>query len=333
MGNLTLDERGYIEIALTLDIPIVDIAAHLKRHRSTIYREIKRNSYQVGEKAQVTDYPYTAINANNLAHIRKIQTGSKSKFTKGLIEQLTYYLNLKLSPEQIVHGVPKINVCVGTIYNWIYKNILPFSKKNLRHKGKRYKERGTGKVLKPTDSHWFKERSLDRRSVSCNHRTEFGHWEADSVLSGRDGKGALATFVERKTRKYKTYKMPNQTSLSMFKAMKKLLLEFPGAIKSITCDRGSEFTNPEYVTKLEKKGIPIFFAKPYAPYERGSNENHNGLLREYYPKGTNFSLVTQKELNKAVTAINSRPRKVLHWQTANGCFDLEFNVLSQNTKK
>lgn len=328
MGHLTLDERGYIEIALTIDTPIAQIAEHLGRHRSTIYREIKRNSYKQGKRSQVTAYPYTASNANNLAIIRKKKTGSKSKFTKGLIERITHYLTLKFSPEQIVYGVPRINVSVGTIYNWIYKRVLPFDKKSLRHKGKRYKERVTGKFLRQPDSEWFKKRSLDRRSFSCNHRIEFGHWEADSVLSSREGKGALATFVERKTRKYKTYKMADQTSLSMFEAMKKLLLEFPDAVKSITCDRGSEFTNPTYVSKLEKKGVSIFFAKPYAPYERGSNENHNGLLREYYPKGTNFSLVSQKELNKAVLGINTRPRKVLQWQTANECFEQEMAVLS-----
>lgn len=330
MGHLTLDERGYIEVALMITTPIDEIAKHLGRHRSTIYREIKRNGYQQGEKAQVTDYPYSAINANNLARIRKKKTGSKSKFTKRLIERITYYLRLKLSPEQIVHGIPKIGVSVGTIYNWIYKRILPFSRKKLRHKGKRYKKYTSGKVLRQPDSEWFKERSLDRRPISCNHRTEFGHWEADSVLSSREGKSALATFVERKTRKYKSYKVKDQTSHSMFVAMKKLASEFPGTIRSITCDRGSEFTNQEYVAKLEKRGIAIYFAKPHSPYERGSNENHNGLLREYYPKGTNFDQVTQKELNKAILAINSRPRKVLHWKSANDCFNLELASLSQN---
>lgn len=329
MGHLTLDERGYIEIALTIETPIAEIAEHLGRHRSTIYREIERNGYQRGEKSQVADYPYTATNANNLAILRKKKTGSKSKFTKGLIERITHYLNLRLSPEQIACGVPGIKVCVGTIYNWIYKKILPFNKKNLRHKGRKYKERPTGTILRRQDSDWFKERALDRRSVACNHRTEFGHWEADSVLPSRTGENALATFVERKTRKYKTYKMKDQTSHAMFEAMKKLILEFPGAVKSITCDRGSEFTNPKYVSYLEKKGFPIYFAKPYAPYERGSNENHNGLLREYYPKGTNFESVTQKALNQAVLAINSRPRKVLNWKSANDCFASETALLSQ----
>lgn len=326
MTQLTFEERGYIEIALTTDTTIAQIALNLGRHRSTIYREIKRNGYKQGQSAQVTDYPYIAINANNLAILRKKKTGSKSKFTKKLIERLTHYLNLKFSPQQIVYGVPKIGVCVGTIYNWIYKSILPFDKKNLRHKGKRYKKRTTGTVLRRPDSDWFKERAIDRRLSICNDRTEFGHWEADSVLSSRQSNSTLATFVERKTRKYRTYKMNDQTSYSMYQAMKKLIVDFPAAVKSITCDRGSEFTNQEYVSKLEKEGISIYFAQPYAPYERGSNENHNGLLREYYPKGTNFTTVTQKELNKAVLGINTRPRKVLNWQTADSYFSQELSL-------
>jgi len=116
----------------------------------------------------------------------------------------------------------------------------------------------------------------------------------------------------------------------MFKAMKQLLSDFSDAIKSITCDRGSEFINQDYVSKLEKRGVSIYFANPHAPYERGSNENHNGLLREYYPKGTNFDYVTQKELNKAVSAINSRPRKILQWSTAEACFKQELSFISLN---
>jgi len=108
MAHLTLDERGYIEFALMIGTPITQIAKHLGRHRSTVYREIKRNGYEMGPNAQVTDYPYIATNANNLAILRKQKTGSKSKFTKGLIEKITHYLKLKLSPEQIVHGVPNI---------------------------------------------------------------------------------------------------------------------------------------------------------------------------------------------------------------------------------
>lgn len=260
-----------------------------------------------------------------MAILCKKKTGSKSKCTKKLIERITHYLNLKFSPEQIVYGVPKMGICVGTIYNWIYKKVLPFDKKYLRHKGKRYKERTTGQLLRRPDSDWFKERAIDSRSSICNDRTEFGHWEADSVLSSRQSNSTLATFVERKTRKYKTYKMNDQTSYSMYQAIKKLIRDFPAAIKSITCDRGTEFINKEYVSKLEKKGILIYFANPYAPYERGSNENHNGLLREYYPKGTNFTSVSQKELNKAVSGINTRPRKVLKWKTADFYFSQEIS--------
>jgi len=97
----------------------------------------------------------------------------------------------------------------------------------------------------------------------------------------------------------------------------------------VTCDRGSEFTSPKYVALLEKESVEIYMAHPYSPHERGSNENHNGLLREYFPKGTDFKQVSQDELNQATEAINQRPRKVLNWQTANQQFAIEssrFNV-------
>lgn len=141
MAHLTLDERGYIEFALMIGTPIAHIAKHLGRHRSTVYCEIKRNGYEMGPNAQVTDYPYIATNANNLAILRKQKTGSKSKFTKGLIEKITHYLKLKFFPEQIVHGVPNIKVSVGTIYNWIYNGILPFNKKIYASKEKDTRKR------------------------------------------------------------------------------------------------------------------------------------------------------------------------------------------------
>ncbi len=296
MKQLTLKERNYIEFALTLDTPISKIALHLGRDRSTIYREIKRNSMPKGKKSTLAQYPYQATSANNCAKLRKRKVVTKTKATKGLIKRILHYLNLKFSPEQIVHGAPNINVSVGTIYNWIDKQIIPFDKKKLRLKGKRVRKRKeAGRLLSRPDSSWFIQHSIDNRPIECKHRIEFGHWEADSVLSRRGSNAAIATFIERKTRQYLAFKMPDKTSHSMYQAIKRLIKLYPSAIKSITCDRGTEFINQTYVAKLEKKGIKIYIAHAYSPQERGSNENHNGLLREYFPKGVDFQNVSQKE--------------------------------------
>ena len=97
-------------------------------------------------------------------------------------------------------------------------------------------------------------------------------------------------------------------------------------VHSVTCDRGTEFTSPHYVALLEQENIDIYMAHPYSPHERGSNENHNGLLREYFPKGTDLSKVSQNDLNQATEEISNRSRKVLNWQSVNQQFTIEFYI-------
>lgn len=323
MGHLTAEERGAIEYGLEKGHKIREIALDLNRHPSTIYREIKRNSMAQGKQAVYGVYPYRAMNAGNLATLRRQASQKPSKATPHLIYVITTYLENKWSPEQIANGLPNINVTTKTIYNWIYTKIIPFDIKKLRRRGKNYKPKFKGKVLNRPDSDWFLQHSIDLRPDEVNQRELFGHWEADSVLSGRNGSGAVASFVERKTRKYVTYKMESKTSEYMYLAFQQLLTDFEGCVHSVTCDRGTEFINQKYVYLLEREGIDIYIAHAYSPHERGSNENHNGLLREYFPKGTNFSKISQKELNKATESINQRPRKVLNWQTANNQLSVE----------
>ena len=240
-------------------------------------------------------------------------------------------MNLKYSPEQISFGVKSVPVSTNTIYNWIYSGVINFSPKNLRTKGKRRRTRSCGNVLKRPDSSYYEDRTIHDRSELINNRMEFGHWEADTVLSGRETNVCLATFVERKTRQYIAIKMPKKDSRSMMLAIKKLIEKYPtGAVKSITCDRGVEFVHQFNIGILEDTfGTKIYYAHPYSPYERGSNENHNGLLREYYPKPTAFNKITQEHLDNSVNAINSRPRKTLNWKSANYRFSLELKKLNR----
>jgi len=329
MGHLTREERGKIEYGLDKGMKVVEIALDLNRHPSTIYREINRNSMAQGKYGFYGPYPYRAMNAGNLAVIRRKASRKPSKINDKLIQIITACLENRWSPEQIANGISKVNVTARTIYNWIYTKVIPFDIKKLRRRGKNYKSKLTGKIVQRPESNWFSQHSIELRPTEVNQRLIFGHWEADSVLSGKNGSEAVASFVERKTRKYVTYKMAEKTSHCMYQAFKQLLKDFKGCIHSVTCDRGSEFTSPKYVALLEQKSVDIYMAHPYSPHERGSNENHNGLLREYFPKGTDFNLVSQDELNQATEAINQRPRKVLNWQTANQQFAIEssrFNV-------
>lgn len=308
---------------------ISEIALLLNRHRSTIYREIKRNTMQPGKNNRYS-WPYRAMNAGNLAHLRKQAQGTVTKSTSKLIDQITHYLELKFSPEQIACGVPGISVCTTTIYNWIYKKIIKFNIKKLRRRGKHYKPSLEGMLVRRPDNEWFEKHSIEKRPTAITDREEFGHWEADSVFSKKNSKVAVATFVERKTRKYVTYKMPEKNSAHMYQAMCRLIHSFPNAVKSITCDRGSEFINQEYVKEIERKNVIIYMAHAYSPQERGSNENHNGLLREYYPKGTDFKHVLEKALTNCAASINARPRKMHKWQTAQILFEAAVDKIKLN---
>lgn len=324
MTHLSAEERGKIEYGLDKGLKVSEIALDLGRHPSTIYREIKRNSMPQGKNGLYAAYPYKAMNAGNLATIRRQVSRKPFKIKDSLIQIITSCLENKWSPEQIVNGISKINVSTKTIYNWIYSKVIPFDIKKLRRRGKNYQPKRTGKVMRRPETDWFLQHSIDLRPCEVNQRQLFGHWEADSVLSGKNGREAVASFVERKTRKYVTYKMKEKTSQCMYEAFQLLLGDFKGCVHSVTCDRGSEFISHYYVELLEKESIEIYLAHPYSPHERGSNENHNGLLREYFPKGTDFSQVSQESLNQATESINDRPRKVLSWQTANCQFGIEF---------
>ena len=151
---------------------------------------------------------------------------------------------------------------------------------------------------------------------------EFGHWEADTVVSGRGkSKVCFATLAERKTRYYIAIKMPNRTAETMAKAIIAALSEFPdGAVKSITCDRGTEFASWQTIEK--ELNCCVYFADPYCAWQKGTNENLNGLLREFYPKGRNLSRVSPATLKKNLALINARPKKVLGFQKPADLFEL-----------
>ena len=157
--------------------------------------------------------------------------------------------------------------------------------------------------------------SISQRSENANNRTEFGHWELDTMVSSRgESKGVFSTFIERKSRLYVAYCGSDRTAHTMEQAIINLHSVLPkGAFKSATTDRGKEFACHAKIT--EQLGINVYFADAYAPWQRGSNENGNGLLREFYPKQTDLAKITQDELRQKLELINNRPRKCLGWKT------------------
>ena len=195
-----------------------------------------------------------------------------------------------------------------TIYRWLYEGyICKGNVKVLRKKGRTRKRLGNG-------GRFTTGKSIRKRDKSVYKRKEFGHWEVDTVVSGRGKtKACFATIAERKTRYYIAIKIPNRTGEEMAKEIISELSKLPkGAVKTITCDRGSEFSEWR---KIENElNCNMYFADPYCAWQKGTNENLNGLLREFYPKGRNLERVSEKTLKKNLALINARPKKVLHFQ-------------------
>ncbi|PWW33357.1 IS30 family transposase, partial [Paenibacillus pabuli] len=171
-------------------------------------------------------------------------------------------------------------------------------------------------------------KTISQRPKEVRSRETFGHWELDTVVSGRGkSKGCLATFIERRTRLYTAISMPDRTALSMEIAFGVAASQYPaGAFQTATADRGKEFAC--YASLEAAHGLQVYFADPYSSWQRGSNENANGLLREFFPKGTDFAQITDEALETALRLINHRPRKCLGWRTAHESFSEELSHLA-----
>ena len=167
--------------------------------------------------------------------------------------------------------------------------------------------------------------SIRKRDKSVYSRQEAGHWEADTVVSGQGkSKACFATLAERKTRFYIAMKIPDRRAKTMENAIVSMLSSFPPQlVKTITCDRGAEFANWRQIE--ERLHCDVYFADPYCAWQKGTNENLNGLLREFYPKGRNLSRVAPATLKRNLALINARPRKVLNFHSAQELWDFELN--------
>jgi len=315
-SHLSIIERGQLETLHRLGWSTRDIGQQLNRHHSTIAREIQR-----GQSTQ----RYEAVPAQEAYQQQRASCVPTGKLTSELATELTERLEQTWSPEQIAEkrrNERQPFVCFKTIYRWLYDGRLTVSKSQvLRHKGKRRKPTETrGRFLIGTPIH--------QRPKEVRKRTTFGHWELDTVVSSRgQSKACTATFIERKTRLYFAVKMPDRTAHSMEIAFGVAASQYPqGSFKTATTDRGKEFAC--YTALENHHDIKVYFADPYSSWQRGSNENANGLLREFFPKGHDFAMVSDEELAAAVRLINHRPRKCLNWKSAYEAFMDELSHLA-----
>lgn len=291
-------QRYQIEAYLREGFSYREIGKRLRVSHSTISREIKRN--------RIRDSHYLPEVAQRKAIKRRCHA-ARFRMPELTIAFVEFGLNEKWSPEQIA-GVGKI-IGHHVSHEWVYRYVrldkLRGGKlyKHLRQSRRRYRKGNRVKrVIIPNRV------GIEHRPSIVNKKKRFGDWEADTVL-GKQGTGAIVSLVERKSKLYLIRKVPAKSAADVARAMVGMLWKYRSHVRTITADNGSEFCDHELVA--EKLRTDIYFANPYSSWERGLNENFNGLLRQYIKKGTDLRTVTDRQISEVERALNARPRKCL----------------------
>jgi transposase, IS30 family len=280
-------------------IPVAIIADSIDRHPSTVYREIKRNAFN--EFSQ-----YHAEPADLRARTRRSHSRRGSTFSTQQWRRVTCKLKRQWSPEQI-SGTLKgsLNISHQTIYAYVHHDKLHggLLYKNLRIVSKAWrKRRGSPSTrgVAPNKKH------ISTRPKSVETRKTVGHWEGDTVI-GIDKYACILTMVERKSGLVRIRKLKRRTTEETTPQLIAMLTRECAKAKSVTFDNGSEFHDFQSVENYTR--VPCYFATPYHSWERGTNENTNGLIRQYIPKGQCMTTLTQKHCDSIAYSLNTRPRK------------------------
>ena len=328
-SHLSASERGEISAYLKMGKKPAEIARLLGRHRSTISREIKRGSVtQVQDKNGKLLYSTVYFSDSGQKVSEKNRQNSTyhklQDCSQNFLEELEQALKVKPRCHSVdsftqtykAEHPQEVIPSTKTIYRYIREGLLSIKPIDLP---KMVSIRKRSKA-KPKTNQKTLGKSIEERPESIEDRSEFGHWEIDLVLGKKTrGEAVVMTLVERQTRYAVACKVPNKEATTINETVKELLVAYP--IISITADNGSEFS---LLSAL--KGVKVYFAHPYSSHERGSNENFNGLLREFLPKGISLNPMTTEELNQYVSAINNKPRRLHHYKTANVLFGLAQTV-------
>ncbi len=233
---------------------------------------------------------------------------------------------LRWSPEQIAGWLKAtrhvVRVCAQTIYDWLYASrtdLLLY----LRSQKQKYRRTRANTLRKQQRAKRFAARRIDQRPVAVAGRRFYGHWEGDTMVSHQGRPGRIGTLVERKSGYLVAFLLPNGESRGFATAAAKALGAIPPRYQqTMTLDNGSEMQSYELLERLTP--LSVFFAYPYHSWERGTNENTNGLLRQYFPKGSDLGLATQLQLDRATQLLNTRPRKRLGYKTPAEMFETKW---------
>ena len=303
-NQLSQEERYQIYVLKKASHSITEIARILGRHKSSISRELRRNKGRRG---------YRPKQAHSLALNRRQSSVRKriSDNTWSFVESL---IRLDWSPEQISLWLKHKGIRVS--HEWIYQYILKDKRKagslykHLRSKRKRRKRYGStdkrGRIVNRI--------SIDERPELVDKRLRIGDWEVDTII-GKKHKQAIVSLVERKSRFLLIKKVETKTAAEVSKVIISLLKPEADLVHTITSDNGKEFAYHKDIAKA--LNTKFYFANPYSPWERASNENTNGLIRQYFPKTKDFRTIGQEDIDFVMNRINNRPRKCLAMKTPN----------------
>jgi IS30 family transposase len=343
--RLSIPQREYIEQEYKGVIgDITRIANDLGVNKSTISREVRFKKSRmiksvpdprgIGKSrlVQSSSYTYSAVNAQTITNERKKKQKKKLKITTGVRSTIINWLHLGWSPEIIANELKlkkNINIHFETIYEFIYAkeygHLKLWQYLVKAHQKRRHNNKRQGNTYK-NKSNIPRRMSISKRPEKINLRQEFGHWEADSVVSGKGKKGGLHTEIERMTRYKVVRKIADMTSETSIKVQMDIFSQLPiGSRKSVTYDNGVE--NHLHFRLIDELKMDTYFCHPYSSWEKGSNEHANGLYRRVFPKGTDFSKVDDEDIEWMVECYNNRPMKCLGFRTPKEAFEEELAKL------
>lgn len=308
-NQLTQEQRYQIYALLKMGHNQTEIATVISIHKSTVSRELRRNNGLRG---------YRPKQAHKKALSRRDH--SRRRISTATWELIETKLRLEWSPEQ-VSGWLKRHYAIQVSHEWIYRYILADKQaggdlfRYLRCQKKRRKRYGSydrrGRLPN--------RRSIEERPAVVEERQRIGDWEVDTII-GKRHRQAIVTLTERKSRFSLLAKVEQRTAEQVGEAMISLLQPVADRLHTLTADNGKEFAEHERIAA--ELHADFFFAHPYAAWERGANENMNGLVRQYIPKTSDLSAVTDKDLRCIMNRLNHRPRKCLDFQSP---FEVFFN--------
>jgi IS30 family transposase len=312
--QLTKEQRYQIAALKKAGHSNKEIAENIGTSEPTISREFKRNTGKRG---------YRPKQAHIKALWRKQNATKAIKMTAKVILLVNQQIRFDLSPEQVSgwllreHGIRLSHVR-------IYQHISA-DKRNggdlythLRHAHKKHRKKYGSKDKRGQIRNRV---SIEQRPVIVEEKSRIGDWEIDTVI-GQNHKGALVTIVERKTKFVVIKKVETKHAEGVTAATIALLKPYNDKVFTITADNGKEFAGHEVIA--QELGVDVYFAHPYSSWERGLNENTNGLIRQYFPKGRSFEEITDEQIESVIYRLNHRPRKGLDYQTPHSVFFEQF---------